>query len=73
MEASYLVSNVHEICHRVFGLRIWYNHTFGEHPEGVTVIALLAGIVAGRQAVWLQTLTQRPSGPVMLHNRAEMS
>lgn len=69
MEGTGLLSNVHETCHRVFGLRVWQNHTFSEHPEGVTVIALLAGVVPSRQAIRLQTLTQRPSGPVMLHNR----
>lgn len=67
MEGTDLLSNAHETCHGVFELRVWQNHTFSEHPEGVTVIALLAGIVPSRQAVWLQTLTQRSSGPVMLH------
>ncbi len=40
------------------GTTVWYSHTFSEHPEGVTVITLLAGVMPSRQAVRLQTLTQ---------------
>ena len=45
----------------------WEGFTLSEQPHGVTVISLLAGIMARGQTVGLQTLTQRPSGSIVLH------